>query len=376
MIITSVPESIIRQVSNPSPDIEQFIAVIKGRRKPQKVHLAELFADQEIMQWCTENLFGEKWTAISEDPNNISQMKAHLLCEIEYWYRMGYDYIRVTGGVTFDPNIVFSKDTAGELARSQRGWANMRTGPIQSWRDFESYPWPRVKDESVWMYEFVSDNLPGGMGIFVCPTSGFLEIPMEKLIGFESLSMMIYDEPSLVEAVFSRVRETLLDVYRRTVELPKVTGFFQGDDMGFKTGTLLNPQILRKYCFPGHRALAQLAHSRGKLYFLHCCGKLDQIMDELITDIGIDAKQSFEDVIMPVEQFHNRYAERIGTLGGLDIGILAEASCDEVSRRSRQILDSCMPKGRYAFGSGNTVANYCKMDNVLAMFAEAFKWPN
>ena len=39
----------------------------------------------------------------------------------------------------------------------------------------------------------------------------------------------------------------------------------------------------------------------------------------------------------------------------------------------RDILDKCMP-GRFALGSGNTVANYIPVRNYLAMVDEASRW--
>jgi len=90
--------------------------------------------------------------------------------------------------------------------------------------------------------------------------------------------------------------------------------------------------------------------------------------------VKIDAKHSYEDAICPVEQFYDRYSSRIGLLGGLDVDLLARADEATLRRRAREILNHCMPKGRYAFGTGNTLVNYSKLENVLAMFDEAYRW--
>ncbi len=368
--MTKIPESVKNQIANPKPDIDQFLAVITGRAKPKRAHLAELFADPEIMKWFTENVFEKQWTDFSEDRQ---QVKQHMLCQIEYWHRMGYDYIRVGGGITFPTSAVYSENTA-ELAENDRGWADLHSGPIQSWEDFEKYAWPEVKDENLWVYEFVADNLPDGMGMFICPTGGFLETPTNALVGYESLATLMYDEPELVKQIFDSSSERIVEVYRRTVTLPKVAGFFQGDDMGFRTGTLFSPDFLKSHSLPGHKRLADLAHPNDKIYFMHSCGKLDEIMDYLIDEVKIDARHSFEDVITPAEEFYKTYGQRIGILGGLDLSIIASGTEQDVRKRSRKILDACMPNGRYAFGSGNSIANYSIPENVIAMFDEAYMW--
>jgi len=372
MSITSIPESVKRQIADPQPDAEQFVRVITGQAEPQRVHLAELFADAEIMQWITENVLERRWVPAPDDPSDRGQMQQHLLCVIEYWHRMGYDYIRQIGGVEFPVDALAAENTAA-LAGRQRQWADEHGGPIQSWEDFEKYPWDTITDEKVWMYHFVAEHLPDGMGMLVCPTSGYLEIPMNHLIGYEPLALMIYDQPDLVEAVFDKVRGLIMDVLRRVIGIDKVIGIFQGDDMGFKSGLLYPPDFLKTHSLSGHRQACQLAHQHGKLYLLHACGNLGQIMDYLIDEVGIDGKHSHEDVILPVEEFFAQYGRRVGVLGGLDVDLLGRADEAAVRRRARRILSRCAD-GRYAFGTGNSVANYCKPENVLVMFDEAYRW--
>lgn len=370
----NIPSSVKNKISNPCPDIESFISVLKGSKKPQRVHLAELFADQEVMQWVTTELLAKQWVPLPVDIKYIEQMKAHLLCEIEYWFRMGYDYIRVIGGVEFPNNFVDSDDTAADLSRSKRVWAGSSNGLIQNWDDFEAYKWPHVKDEDMWMYEFVAENLPDGMGIMACPASGFFEIPSEVLIGYESMAMLSMDNPALLDEVFKKVRNIFCSMYKKIVDIENVYGFFQGDDMGYKTGLLMSPNFFKNYSLIGHRLAAEIAHSKNKIYMLHSCGKLDAIIDYLVDEVKIDARHSYEDVICPVEDFYEKYSAKIAILGGIDVNLLGSASENVVRKRVRGVLEKCHNSGRYALGSGNTITNYCKKENILAMFDEAFSW--
>jgi uroporphyrinogen decarboxylase len=367
----SVPQSIKDQIVKPSPDFQAFKDVVTGVAKPQKMHLCELFADQEIMQWITENVFEKQWIPASRD---IETQKKHLLCEIDYWHRMGYDYIRVIGGCDLHSlgHMFTAADTSREMAKDQRTWADMTDGVIRTEADFDMISWPQVSDADVWMYEFAAENLPDGMGILACPESGFLEIPMEYLVGYETMAMMSFDNPELLKRVFEKVREVINSVYAKVIKIDRVEGIFQGDDMGYKTSTMMSPEFLKEYSLPGHKEAAQIAHDNGKIYLLHSCGYLFDIMDYLIDEVKIDGKQSYEDVIMPVEDFHARYGDRIAILGGLDVDILAAGTEQQVRERTRQILEKCFASGRYALGSGNTITNYCKIENILAMFDEAY----
>ena len=162
-----------------------------------------------------------------------------------------------------------------------------------------------------------------------------------------------------------------MQFYRHLLDLPGVVAIFQGDDMGFKTGTLLAPDMLRTYCLPWQKKLAAMTHDSGRPYFLHSCGNLLQIMDDLIDDVKIDGKHSYENAIMPVQDFQKRFGGRIATLGGLDINILTRATPAEVRAETGRLMEICGPRGRYAVGSGNSIPSYIPVPNYLAMVEEA-----
>jgi uroporphyrinogen decarboxylase len=94
-------------------------------------------------------------------------------------------------------------------------------------------------------------------------------------------------------------------------------------------------------------------------------------MPDLIEGVGIDAKHSFENAIMPVERFQERYGDRIGILGGVDVDILTRRPRDEVRREVRRLIDTCHPQGRFCIGSGNSIPSYVPLENYLTMVDEA-----
>jgi len=244
-------------------------------------------------------------------------------------------------------------------------------GIIRNWNDFDAYPWPRNVDFS--RYECVSRILPEGMAMMVSPCAGVFETVAEKLLGFEGMSYLLADDPDLVAAVFQRVGEMFESFYRQVVELDNVGGFFQGDDFGSRSSLLASPSFFRRFVLPWHKKYAEIAHRKGKMYWLHSCGNLAAVMEELISDVGIDAFHSFQDEVLPVTEFCRRYGSRVAALGGVDMDKLCRFSEKDLRRYVRGILDVCMP-GRFCLGSGNSVARYVPVDNFLAMLDEARQW--
>jgi uroporphyrinogen decarboxylase len=194
------------------------------------------------------------------------------------------------------------------------------------------------------------------------------------LLGYETMCYALYDQPDLVEAIATRLVDMYRVVLTRIVEFDRVKILWGSDDMGHKTGTLISPQHLRKYVLPGHKLMAEMSHAAGRPYLLHACGNLATIMDDLIDDVKIDAKHSFEDTIERVEEVKHTYGQRIALLGGIDVDFMCRADEEQVRARVRKTLDACMPGGGYCLGTGNSVTNYIPVQNYLAMMDEGRRY--
>ena len=192
-------------------------------------------------------------------------------------------------------------------------------------------------------------------------------------MGYEILSCALYDDPHLVKDMFDKVGQVLVSAQSTMAQMEWIGALALGDDMGFKTSTMISPEHLRQYVFPRQKQIAEAVHAYDKPLILHSCGNLENVMEDLIEYVGIDAKHSYEDVIMPVAEAKRRYGERISILGGIDMNFLCQASPDEVRRYTRRVLDVCAPGGGYCLGTGNSVANYIKLENYLTMLDEGLK---
>jgi uroporphyrinogen decarboxylase len=361
----------------PRPDAGHFLDVVMGR-KTAVPPLVEYLVDDVVMKPIVEGVLGRKWvpqgsTGTSHEVRRSAPareaQKAYLDTFIEFWLRMGYDFVRFEQDVGFTESKLELADTAPGSSK-QRAWADQHRGAIMSWEDFERYPWPKVEAFDFFPFEYINSHLPEGMGMITCHGGGIYE-HLSWIMSYEGLCMALFDAPDLVKAVADRIGGLLTTFYRHLVDLDGVIAIFQGDDMGFRTGTLLAPNALRTYCLPWQKRLAAIAHDSGRPYFLHSCGNLAGIMEDLIEDVKIDGKHSYENAIMPVQEFQQKYGDRIAVLGGLDINLLTRSTPAEVRRLIGSLMEECGARGRYAVGSGNSVPSYIPVENYLAMVEEA-----
>ena len=320
------------------PDFSRLRRVLLREGEPDRVPFYELFADPEII------------SAI------LGRPAASVRDRIEFQAKLGYDYVTV-----WPRNLDFPtagqgsvRDTAS-LAHDRRTFNLAGQGVFRDWADFERYPWPDPARADYREIEEAASLMPEGMKAIVL-TGHVLEMPM-ALMGYEGLSYAVYDEPDLVAAVFERVGRIFEAVYLDLAEMATIGAVLISDDLAFKTQTLMPPDFLRHQVFPWYRRYVEICHAKGVPVILHSCGNLTAVMDDLIAT-GIDAKHSYEDQIMPVEEMKRRHGNSWAVLGGLDMDFLCRATPAEVRARTRRILEACMPDGGYALGTGNTVANY------------------
>jgi uroporphyrinogen decarboxylase len=193
------------------------------------------------------------------------------------------------------------------------------------------------------------------------------------LMGLVPFCYALADQPDLVDAVIERVSDTIYRVVDDLVDEPYVGGVFMGDDLGYASGTLVSPRILRQKFLPQTKRIVDRVRGAGKLFILHTCGNVYTIMADLI-DLGIHAKHSFEDKILPVEEVYRRWGDRLALVGGVDVHLLTSGSEAEVRHRTREILEVCGKGGGYVLGTGNSVANYIPLHNYLAMLDEGRRW--
>lgn len=332
-------------------DLDGFVDNIKRRGTPGRVYQFEHGVADNVKAW----LAGQ-WDLSWSDAPKTSPVRWRE--DIDIYRHIGLEVFRIfPPGAEIDPQ----PDREAE-------WTNEQAGPIGSWDDLERFPWPALEDIDWSILEFYERELPDDMALMQKTVLWEL---VRDLVGFERFCYLTVDDPALVEAVFERVGNFYTGVVRRLCQSPRVMAVYATDDLGYKTSTMIAPDTIRAYIVPWHRKWARMAHDAGKLYFLHSCGKIDEVLDDFIDDVTIDGKHSFEDVILPVDRAKQVYGHRVALLGGLDVDLIARGDEPTIRQYTRHILEACVPGGGYCLGLGNWVTAYIPPEHYLWVLDEA-----
>lgn len=338
------------------PDYRHMLAVVNNER-PARLPVYEHIISPLIMEKVLDTPFAALQYGDDAD------MREFFTQYCRFWKAMTYDT------VSFEVCIT-------EILPDHGAIMGGRPGPIQNRQDFERYPWDELP-QRFWalagrQFTLLGECMPDGMKALGGVGNGVLEIS-EDLVGYEYLCYMMVDDPELFADLYRKIGDLMVNLWatflQRHTETYAICRF--GDDLGFKTSTLVAPRTIREQIIPQYRRVVEAVHQAGRPFLWHSCGNIFTIMDDVIA-IGINAKHSNEDVIAPFDTWIDRYGDRIGLLGGIDVDILCQ-------KTPAEILDIVSEKGRrfqehargYALGSGNSIPDYVPVDGYLAMIESA-----
>ncbi len=347
-----------------TPDWKALRDCVLRKGTPARAHHIELFLDWEIQEAVIRR-FGLREGLDEGDPF------FHQKRQLRVQRFLGYDFVRQgIEGMEMELRRSTTEDTAATKKEGGRTFIDSEKGPVTTWEEFERYQWPDPKKFTTKALEWHEKNLPDDMCVIGSGGFGHFAEHLTWLMGYETLCYTLYDDRKLVQAICDRLLELNTAAARLILQFNRVKIAWGSDDMGHKTGTLISPDDLREFVMPGHKKMAEMAHAAGRPYLLHACGNLNAIYEDLIEDVKIDAKHSYEDTIEDVRDVKKQYGDRMSILGGIDVDFLCRAGEDQIRKRVRETLEVCQPGGGYCLGTGNSVANYIPLENYLVMLDE------
>ena len=349
----------------PDPDFYRLETALRRQGEPDRVPFFELFSN--IQDDVLKRLGKYDARLDRDDLPEADLADIRLQQHIEYQLSLGYDYINVGTRTVHFPQ---KERPHTETDQGERSYQTAEMATITGREDFDNYPWPDPAAADYTPWRRAAELIPDGMKVITLGPGGVLENTM-WLLGYQGISYLLMDDEPLVRDVFDAVGSRLVDYFGRVAALDVVGAVNLGDDMGFKTQTMLSPAMMREYVFPWHRKIVEAIHAHGKPAIIHTCGNLEAVMDDLI-DCGWEAKHSFEDVIEPVWEVKKKYGDRIALLGGFDMDKISRFSDEKIREHVRFLIGECAPGGGWALGTGNSVANYVPTDSLLTMVEEGF----
>lgn len=329
------------------PDIENFLNTLQNK-KSKSVPIAELGVHPLIKQ----KFIGREILELKDD--------------VEFWYKAGYDYIKLQPKADFNPakiglsnNISYNDD--GTVFRK---WATEGQGVIISLQDFEKYVFPTENDFDYDSFNKIKIYLPEGMG--VVGQYGDIFTMTWEMMGFETFSLALFENPDLIESLNSRLGNLVVSMFENMAQSDVVNALWYSDDIAYTNGLLVSPDVLDKYFFPWLSKIGNLAKQYNKPLIFHSDGILYDVMDKII-ECGVNALHPIEPKAMDIKEVKARYGDKLCLIGNIDVDLLARGSEDDVRKNVLENMRTVGVNGGYCVGSGNSIPEYVKVENYLIM---------
>lgn len=336
------------------PDLEQLKLTLR-RGKGRFVPMIELGVHPKVK----ERFLGREIKTLGDD--------------IDFWYKAGYDYVKLQPVADFNPgkigveqNLTYNED--GTLFRK---WASEKKGVIPSLEDMERYQFPSANDFDYWKFEEVRSLLPEGMGVI--GQYGDIFTMTWEMMGFETFSLALYENPELVRALNDKIGRLVLSMFEYFAQSDAVDIIWYSDDIAFTQGLLVSPDTLHAYFFPWLRRIGELAREADKPFLYHSDGVLWDIFEDIIA-CGVDAIHPIEPKAMHIADVKRRYGDRLCLLGNIDVDLLARGSKDEIRRNVKENIERAAYNGGYCIGSGNSIPEYVKYENYQALLDASWEF--
>ena len=335
-----------------SPNINAFLKTLR-REKVNYIPLAELGVHPKIKE-----LF-------------LSRKIEGLKDEVDFWYRSGYDYIKLQPKADFNPMKIglsnsVSYNDDGSIFRK---WASESNGVISNFDDFEKYTFPNTSDFDYINFEKVKTLLPDGMG--VVGQYGDIFTMTWEMMGFESFSLALFENEDLIKNLNDRLGELVLSMFEYFAQSDVVDAIWYSDDIAYTNSLMVSPQVLDKYFFPWLKKIGDLAKRYNKPLIYHTDGILYDVFDKII-ECGVDAIHPIEPKAMNIADVKQRYGNKLCLIGNIDVDLLSRGTVHEIRNNVIKNVEEAGFDGGYCVGSGNSIPEYVKLENYIAMI-EAVK---
>lgn len=229
----------------------------------------------------------------------------------------------------------------------------MKNDPFGSMPQFVRFPVETVEDFRKFAAERLQPDMAARLGanwveqlkaweavdapfvMFADRWGGFFG-PLRNLLGVEALCMTFYTDPKFVEEMMDTVADFMIAMFDQILAHVKVDVAAFWEDMAFRKGPLIAPELVRAYMLPRYKRVSEFLYSKGVKYIgLDSDGDIRTLIP-IWLDGGINYLWPFEpQASMDVVEVRREYGRELRMVGGLDKRALAwgrEAIDREIAR--------------------------------------------
>ena len=188
--------------------------------------------------------------------------------------------------------------------------------------------------------------------------------PVWQGMGMTAFAKALKKNPTLIEERFEQTTEFVIGLFKTYAELGAKI-FFEGADIAFKSGPLINPIYIEKYVKPCMKRVTEAVHNWGGKIIFHSDGDITSLLD-FIVESGFDALHCLEPPYVDLKLVKKKVGKKLCLLGNIDTSyILVNGTKKEVEDAVKYAIKTLGPGGGFMLSPSNSHP---------AMSYERIKW--
>jgi len=206
---------------------------------------------------------------------------------------------------------------------------------LTDWADFDRLTIPDVHAPHRW--ESLAAQIAAAGDRYVLAGGVSLYERAHFIRGLENTWIDIYAEPERLGGLIDILVEMNLAAIGRFAAAG-ADGLIFCDDWGLQDRLMIPPDKWREIWKPAYAKVYAAAHDAGLQTFLHSCGYIVEILDDLI-EAGLDVIQMDQQENMGLDSLGERFAGRIAFWCPVDIQtVMCRGTLDEIRRYCRRLV--------------------------------------
>jgi len=245
------------------------------------------------------------------------------------------------------------QDWDGCIRKDLKGRKTLPTivgGPVKTREDWERHKAEKLRPilegrlPDNWrqlVAEYKTRDYPVGLG----QVHGFFGTP-RYLMGVEELLVKYYDDPEMMKDMNLYLADFWMALFEGVLKEVEVDAVFIWEDMCYRGGPLISPEMFREFILPGYKKLTDFLRDRGvKIVLVDSDGDVWKLLP-LWIEGGVTAIYPFEVAAgMDVVEVRKAYP-KLGIHGGIDKRALIQGK-EAIDRELEARVPFMLERGGY-----------------------------